>query len=108
MKEPPITKGDGIKTQKEFYFILYFEFEYRKCRTIKGCIINLLKCATKCSISYTYILSYSAKIVSTSLFTLAVLPGAVVPWLKYGSAAPGKTTRVTKDVTKDVCIRLST
>jgi hypothetical protein len=41
-----------------------------------------LKCATKCSISYTYILSYLVKTASTSLFTLAILPGAAVPHLE--------------------------
>ena len=46
-----------------------------------------LKCATKCSISYNYILSYSAKTASTSLFTLVVLPGAAVLHLKGGTTA---------------------
>ena len=46
-----------------------------------------LKCTTKCSISFTYILSYSAKTASTSLFTLVILPGAVVPHLERGTVA---------------------
>jgi hypothetical protein len=64
MEEPPIIKVDGFKLKVGLKFVLYFEFEYRKCRTLKEGIINLLKCATKCSILYTYILSCSAKTAS--------------------------------------------
>jgi hypothetical protein len=35
---------------KEVYFVLYFEFEYRKSRTIKGDTMLMLTCATQCSI----------------------------------------------------------
>jgi hypothetical protein len=66
----PNYKRWRYQAQKEVYFILYFEFEYRKFRTIKGDIINLLKCATKCSILYTYILSCSAKTANSTSFYL--------------------------------------
>ena len=46
-------------SSKEVYFILYFEFEYRKSRTTKGDTMLMIRCATKCSNFYKSILNSS-------------------------------------------------
>jgi hypothetical protein len=45
--EPPITKDDNMEL-KSVCFILYFEIEFRKYRTIKGIQCTSFN-ATKCS-----------------------------------------------------------
>ena len=55
---------------KEVYILLYFKFEYRKSRTIKGDTMLKPTCATKCSILHTSILKSSAMIACSTLFYL--------------------------------------
>ena len=45
----PNYKYRWLKTQRSFKILLYFEFEYRKSRTIKGDTMLKPICATKCS-----------------------------------------------------------
>ena len=59
-----------LQTQRRFNFLLYFEFEYRKSRTIKGDTMLKPTCATKCSILHSSILKSSAMIACSTLFYL--------------------------------------
>ena len=47
--ERHIYKKDTVIDLKAFKFFLYFEFEFRKSRTIKGDTMHKLQCATMCS-----------------------------------------------------------
>ena len=65
-EEPLITNVNS----KEVYILLYFEFEYRKSRTIKGDTMLKPTYATKCSILHSSILKSSAMIACSTLFYL--------------------------------------
>ena len=85
MKEPPITNVDGFKLKRGLN-VLYFEFEYRKMRTIKGGTMVKLICATKCSNIYMHHQINSQESLHFTL-TLAVLRGAALPHLKRDTTA---------------------
>ena len=87
MEEPPQLQNMTASSSKFVSFVLYFEFEYRKSRTIKRDIMLMLTCATKCSnLHKSNLISGQNSQLNTSLL-FAVWPGAVVPHLKRGTAA---------------------
>ena len=71
---------------KEVEILLYFEFEYRKGRTIKGDTMLKLICATKYSNIPMHPQIHSKDSLHFTL-TLAVLRGATLPHFKRGTAA---------------------
>ena len=82
-EEPPITNVDGFKLKGGLNF-LYFEFEYRKSRTIKGDTMLKLICATKCSNIDMHPQIHSQDNLHFTL-TLTILRGAALPHLKRGT-----------------------
>jgi hypothetical protein len=85
-EEPPISNIDGFKLKGGLNSFIFWIWVW-ECRTIKGDIINLLKCVTKCSNPihiHPQLLSQDSQIFIVS--TLAVLPGATLPHLKSGTA----------------------
>ena len=91
MEEPPQLQNMTASSSKFVSFVLYFEFEYRKSRTIKRDIMLMLTCATKCSnLHKSNLISGQNSQLNTSLL-FAVQPGAVVPHLKRGTIAVSTT-----------------
>ena len=85
IEELPITNVDGFKL-KGGLNSLYFEFEYKKSRTIKGETMLKPTCATKCSILHIHPQLFSQDNQHFTL-TLAILSGATVMHLERGTAA---------------------
>jgi hypothetical protein len=80
-KNPPIAmKMDS--NSKKVYILLYFEFEFRKCRTTKGDTMHKLLCATKCSFFLQYILFPQPKQPAQHFCISAVLASAALPHFK--------------------------
>ena len=70
---------------KEVLILLYFEFEYRKNRTIKRDTMLKLIYATKCSNNHMHPQIHSQDSLHFTI-TLAILRGAALPHLKRGTA----------------------
>jgi len=77
-RNPPIAiKMDS--NSKKVYILLYFEIEFRKCRTIKGDTMHKLFFATKCSFFLKHILFPQPKQPAQHFSIFAVLASEAVP-----------------------------
>jgi hypothetical protein len=89
MKVTPIA-NDGCYRLKEgvnIFIFLYFKFEFRKGRTIKGNSITLIKCATKCSYFDQNILIPQLKQQYNQFLHPTILAREAVPLFKGGNVA---------------------